>query len=246
MWLAEKNIAENYIQTVEKCLNSEEIFSKFKSEPSYNQIVGMSSVWQAEIWIKDICENHPEVIDLLPKLIKNDTYGSPTAWAYENDIVMSPNTARYINSALQIKSHFKFLDRINVTELGIGYGGLCYIINCLFDVNSYGLIDLPPVQNFARKYLNQLEISNVQFVQPEYNDLFISEFCLSEFDDEQLYNYYDNHVIISKHIFLQMNLHEEERKTKFLKRVTSDFDCIIRDEFPKTRWPNYVILGTRK
>jgi hypothetical protein len=246
MWLAEKKIAENYIQIVEKCLNSEAMFAKFKSEHSYNQIVGMSSVWQAEIWIKDIFENHPEVINLLPKLIKNDTHGLPTAWAYENNITISPNTARYINSSLQIKSHFKFVDRINVAELGIGYGGLCYIMNCLFDIDSYGLIDLPPVQNFAKKYLTQLETNNVQFVQPKDNNLFISEFCLSEFDDEQLYDYYDKHVITSNHIFLQMNLHEEERKAKFLKRVTSDFDCIIKDEFPKTHWPNYVILGTRK
>lgn len=246
MWLASKSIAERYNKIVNDCLENEDVFSGFKSNPDYNSIVGMSKVWQADIWIKDIYENHPEVISLLPKIMKNDIYGRPDNWAYEKDIVLSPNTARYINSSLQIIDYFKYTAPINVSELGVGYGGLCYVMNCLLKINEYGLIDLPNVQNLAKKYLNLLDVHNIVFEQPKNNDLFISEFCLSEFDDEQLYEFYYKHVLTSKNIFLQMNLHEEDRKSKFLKTIENDFNCVVRDEFPKTHWPNYTVLGTRK
>jgi len=246
MWLAAKSIADRYNDIVNECLVSDKSFSTFKSNSSYNQIVGMSNGWQGDVWLKDILTNHREILPLLPKLLKNDELGTPTDWVYEENISISPNTARYINSALQIIKHFKFDKPINVVELGIGYGGLCYIFNCLIEVKTYGLIDLPNVQQFAKKYLNKLDLANISLTPPEDNDLFISEFCLSEFDDDDLYNFYNRYLLNSKHIFLQMNLHEENRKTKFLQRIQTDFDCIIRDEFPKTHWPNYTVLGTKK
>lgn len=246
MWLANQNTQENYNLIVNDCLVNEASFNTFKSNNNYNSIVGMSEVWQGEFWIEDIINNNPEVLMKIPKISLNDRYGSPINWSYKNGIVLSANTARYVNSALQIIRHFKFKDSINVTELGVGYGGLCYIVNCLLDVKNYALIDMPNVQELAQKYLRNLNVTNTQKNKIEDNDLFISEFCLSEFDDKDIYDFYNTYVVNSKYVFLQMNLDDKDRKSNFIKTIEKDFDIEIRDEVPKTRWDNYVILGVKK
>ena len=43
-----------------------------------------------------------------------------------------------------------------------------------------------------------------------------------------------------------MNLHDELRKSNFIKKVEKDFDIEVLEEFPVSRWPNYVIIGNKK
>jgi hypothetical protein len=43
-----------------------------------------------------------------------------------------------------------------------------------------------------------------------------------------------------------MNLHDEIRKETFLNKIKEDFVITILDEYPKTHWPNYIIIGNKK
>lgn len=246
MWLAPDYIAKNYSSSVDEAINNEYSFLNFKSNPSYNSIVGMSLHWQGEFWYEYIKTNRKDILENLRKYSLNDSIGNPILLKTEEGISISPNTLRYINTAIEIEDFFKFDKKINVSELGVGYGGLCYVMNCHFDISNYGLIDLPNVQDLTLKYLDRLNTKNVQKGFIEDNDLFISEFCLSEFDDKEIYEFYEKYVINSKNIYLHMNLHEEDRKNRFLDRLKSDFNFEIFDEFPKTQWPNYVIKGSIK
>jgi hypothetical protein len=119
-------------------------------------------------------------------------------------------------------------------------------MNKYFNIKSYTLIDLPNVQSLADKYLSRLNINTQTKIVPDEIDLFVSEFCLSEFDDVGIYNFYEQYILKSKRIYLVMNLHELDRKDKFVDTVSNDFDISIADEYPKTHWPNYIIKGTRK
>lgn len=246
MWLASDNIAQNYSLAVDNALNDEFAFSTFKSTPSYNAVVGMSTLWQAERWYTHFKNSRPDIVDNIKKYTANDSIGSPQMYITDRGVSISPNTLRYVNTAVEIEEFFKFDRKISVCELGVGYGGLCYIMNQHFDIESYCLLDLPNVQRLATKYLNRLEINNTYTGYVEWNDLFISEFCLSEFDDTGLYEFYEKYVVHSKNIYLHMNLHEETRKSRFLQTLGLDFHYEVCDEFPKTQWPNYVVKGTRK
>jgi hypothetical protein len=133
-----------------------------------------------------------------------------------------------------------------ITELGIGFGGLCHTINTQFSPKMYHLMDLPEVQELAFKCLSKFGITNISKEKPEMSDLFISEFCFSEFTDEQMGVFYEDYIIKSKNVYLYMNMHDEQRKSAFISKISQDFDIIVEAEYPATHWPNYLIFGKKK
>jgi len=154
-------------------------------------------------------------------------------------------TIRYIFSLCYIKEHFGNLDNMVIGELGVGYGGLAFVIGTYYKPKSYHLFDLPDVQSLALKYLKKLDIPATDTFPDVPMDLFISEFCLSEFDDTDIYLFYDKYIKNSKRIFLTMNLIDEVRKQKFIKRMNMDFDMEIYPETHGTNFPAYVIIGKK-
>lgn len=243
MWLASENISQNYYRVVNESLSNNSVFNTFKSNPNYTNIVGMSGLSQGIEWYSNIRDNYKNIFDNLDRYAKNDEVGSPVRY---NDIPLSPNTLRYINTLIEIEDYFKLKGELNFVELGVGYGGLCFVLNQFYKIKNYCLIDIPTVQSLASKYLDKIGIKNHTVDLPEKIDLFISEFCLSEFDDDGIYDFYDKYLIKSDRIYLHMNLHDEGRKSMFLKKLSDDFDYKISDEYPKTDWPNYVIRGYKK
>jgi hypothetical protein len=246
MWLAESNGALQYAEIVKNSLDNNEVFNNFKNNQNYYNIVGMSEKWQSDIWYENIKNNYPNFYNNLEVYSKNDLHCNPNGVSEYDTYKLTPNTLRYINTCCEIYDYFNFKDEsINISELGIGYGGLCYMMNKTFNISEYSLLDLPNVCELSKKYLELLDIKNITL---EFNspDLFISEFCLSEFDDDEMYEFYDKYVTKSKNIYLHMNLHDDVRKSKFLNKLSDDFEYTVSEEFPKTHWPNYVIKGKNK
>lgn len=247
MWLASNDTQTRYEQAVKEAILSEDKFKTFKSNSNYNCIVGMSDEWQAPLFYEIIKTTNPEVFKNLDKFKGNDIIGSPLMWHSNEGHNISPNTLRYLKTLCDLKNNFGPLDGFVVTELGIGYGGLSYVINVDSNLKDYVLCDLPNVQELAQKYLNHFDIkSTIDRNKYDKFDLFVSEFCLSEFNDEGIYTFYNDLVVKSDRIYLTMNLHDEDRKAKFIERIKVDFNITILDENPKTRWPNYIIIGKKK
>lgn len=242
MWLASNDTQSRYTQSVNNAINS---FDNFKSNPDYNCIVGMSENWQAPLFYDFIKEHNKEIFDKITKFIKNDSIGEPNLWISEDGLSISPNTLRYIKTLVDLETYFGNLDNFTIAELGVGYGGLACIVNSHNTIKNYVLLDLPNVQNLAGKYLKTLNINSSTQKQNKY-DLFISEFCLSEFDDNSIYEFYNESIIKSDRVYLTMNLHDEIRKKNFLDKISQDFKIMILDEYPKTHWPNYIIIGEKK
>lgn len=240
MWLADYNIANSYERVVSECLHNEDTFKNFKQNSSYTSVVGMSNDTQGQVWFSHL-SNYTKISKQFEKFKLNDTIGNPLFGSNE----MTPNTLRYINTLSEIDSFFKIDKRKKLKVAELGVGGLCFILSNYYNIESYCLIDLPVVQEFSKKYLKKLGVDNTT-TDYENPDIFISEFCLSEFDDTQMYDFYNRYVVNSKMIYLHMNLHDLVRKEKFLEVLSKDFDYEISDEFPKTEWDNYVIRGIKK
>jgi putative sugar O-methyltransferase len=84
-------------------------------------------------------------------------------------------------------------------------------------------------------------------LQPPSFDLFISEFCLSEMDDEKIDNLYDQYIQFSKNIYIFSNLWDEDRKEKLLNKLCEKFDITLLNEFPiDPNHDNYIIMGKSK
>ena len=275
MWTVNEATSRYYQNQVDRCLVNDKEFDEFKRRPHYNGIVGMASTWQAEIWYNNIKDNHPNVLAMMESFKKNDEIGSPSddnMWDSGEYGLISSSTLRYLHTLCDIEKHFGSLDGKTVAEIGVGYGGLCFVMGLYFNLKEYHLVDLDNVILLARKYLSKLNFgTDISFSTPFINhkicdtvcntqnnteelrlydkkeyDLVISEFCISEMDDKGIDDYYEKYLSKSKNIYLLMNMWDEVRKERFINKVEKDFNLEMLKEFPETpEWPNYLMIGKR-
>jgi hypothetical protein len=253
MWLAEKSIVERYNAIVTDCLLNDNSFNNFKNIDAYTSIVSQHPPYGTIYFSRILAEAPKELLAKLPEISKCDLIGNPITDQYihpeyfPNGASISACNLRYVNTVMEIDRHFDFKGKsINVVEIGVGFGGLCHAATQYFNIKEYCLLDLENVQALASKCLNQLGSTNHTTTVHNPIDLLISEFCLSEFNDELIEQYYNSYVVKADKIFLRFNLHDEQRKEAFLAKIANDFEYAVEDEWPKTHWPNYVIIGTRK
>ena len=102
----------------------------------------------------------------------NDKYGKTKKVAFKSFATCSPTNLRYIYISLLILEDIKKykLNNIDIIEIGGGYGGLCFFVHSIaklykIEINSYTIFDLLEASNLQEKYLNALQIVNVNFYQ---------------------------------------------------------------------------------
>lgn len=254
MWLINEHDIKKYEEFVEKALTDDSLFDNFKVNPDYCNIVGMSDISQYETFC-EFNKKYHLLGNTLNLISKNDIYGGLPLYNYQNE-KLSLNTLRYLKTTIDIFEHLCIyrnepsLHGQIISEIGIGYSGLAYVFNCIFHSNIYALIDIPSVQQFALRYLNKLksikDCTNYTTEFPRQCLLTISEFCLSELDLDTVRYYNDNILRTSKYIYLMTNIHEEDRRNKFLNIIKEYHNIDIYPEYPKTQWPNKLVVGQNK
>ena len=182
----------------------------WKRHPDVTTILEHLSVENAQIYLRNLLDDgvNPQIIQDLCFL--NDKFGNANAQEFENRIYSSPSSIRYIRHAVDICNLIKNkkFTKVNIIEIGGGYGGLCVILNALskivgINIDKYFIYDLPETQKLQRYYLNSINSSsNVRWklsntfgsnfitVDGEINIL-VSCYCLSEIDDNYKKKYLD-------------------------------------------------------
>jgi hypothetical protein len=107
------------------------------------------------------------------------------------------------------------LNNVNIIEIGGGYGGLCFFIEKLahlfnIKINTYTLFDLLEPSNLQKKYLDKLNIDNINCFQIDSfanlkNDSFlISNYAFSELSmdlqkeySEKIFNKYTTYGFLA-------------------------------------------------
>jgi hypothetical protein len=171
----------------------------------------------------------------------NDLYGKTLKSNFDNFTSCSPTNLRYILHSLLILSYMKdsMLNNVNIIEIGGGYGGLCFFLHKLaklFDINinTYSVFDLPYPLMLQKKYLEKLEINNVNYLDLDNiknlnkNSFLISNYAFSEIakDLQQKYTKYVLNPYTS-HGFLVWNFIDTY---KFIDNK----DITIEKEYPLT------------
>jgi putative sugar O-methyltransferase len=186
-----------------------------------------------------------------------DSLGSPKRYQYEDINSISPSSLRYIKVASDIKNIFK--DKINfnnarIIEIGCGYGGQCFVLNQLFNIEHYYIVDIPEAQKLANKYLQKLNIKNYTIVPienlsnitDEY-DLVISNYAYSELDKNFQDYYYDHIIKKSKHGYLTFNFIsslfniDSYSKEEIIDKFNQYQPVSLLNEEPKTHKDNFII-----
>jgi len=243
-WSAPQNIADEYYQFVKDVIKNEQLFANFKSIPAYHNVVGMSWDWQARRFYNNI-KDDPEVFAKLNEFLVNDTIGNPPFVVDIDGIKASANTLRHVQTLVDLKRNFGSLDGKVISELGVGYGATALMVSKYYKPADYFLLDLPDVQVFAQEYLRRFGVTSTITPPPERVDLFISEFCITEFNDEGLYDFYNRYVIKADNVYIMSNLFDEERKQRLINRMNEDYNLVVYPETHGTQYPSYVIVGKK-
>ncbi|HAE76043.1 MAG TPA: hypothetical protein DCG52_06585 [Alphaproteobacteria bacterium] len=275
MWNVPDINAINYFSFVDEILTNDDLFATFKENHTYNAIVGMSCEAEGE-WFANNLKDNNSINLKIEEFKKNDSIGEPAVFDSKEYGFISPNTLRYLNSLQNIQKYIGSLHKKNIVEVGIGYGGLCYILSTFYNLNSYKLVDVPNVTLLAVKYLRALGLNtnlmierdlkniritdivsqsgrrhHINFAGPSY-DLLISEYCISEMDDDGIDHFYENYIQHSKNIYIFSNLWDKKRKEQFLSKLGEKFNLTVFDDplphetkiCPEKM--NYIIMGKRR
>jgi hypothetical protein len=95
----------------------------------------------------------------------NDFFGNPTKYLIKNlNILVSPTSLRYIFHSFLIIDHIRSLNlsRLNIIEIGAGYGGLALCMNYFGSadiIESYTCIDFPEVLQLQKLYLSKFQLN---------------------------------------------------------------------------------------
>lgn len=121
--------------------------------------------------------------------LMNDKYGKTRKSTFNSFMECSPTNLRYILHSLLSLEYMKNLglSEVNIIEIGGGYGGLCLFmckIAPLYNItiNSYTIFDLPEVILLQEKYLNTLDIKNINYCTlNNYENLNNNSFLISNY-----------------------------------------------------------------
>jgi putative sugar O-methyltransferase len=190
---------------------NDEYFDTFKSNPKYNKILEHVTKEQGELYLNYLHKNFPDSIKRINDYKENDLYGGSKLFQYNGIGEISPSTLRYIKVLSDLKQLFGDLSNKNIIEIGVGYGGQCFIINKEFKTKQYSLLDLDEVLLLNNKYLNKLSVShkliNINDVNSlnEDFDLVISNYAFSELNKELQNLYYEKIIKKSKNGYFTFN-----------------------------------------
>jgi hypothetical protein len=161
-------------------------FATFKQDAEFRVVVENLSCEHGRRYLETALEQAPFLADDLNRFRENDRLGTPKTCSYGAYGDFAPTTLRYVKVLSDLVSLFGSLREAHIIEIGGGYGGQCYITSIGTQPASYTLVDLDPVLELQRVYLQHLAVPKVQFVSARdlnsasQYDLVVSNYAFSE------------------------------------------------------------------
>jgi len=231
-----------------KAAKDDATFNIFKTIPEYVRVLEHVSIEHGQSYFNAIKADNPQLLNHFDKFKENDKYGKASLHKYDQ-FNISPSTLRYIKVLSDLVTMFGNLDGFKIAEIGGGYGGQCKIINDLFKIKDYHIIDLPECNALTNKYLNKLELDNFRTstydqLKPEKYDLVISNFAYSELNRD-LQDYYKKMIVDgSDNGYMMCNFIIDGRFATYSKAelLSLKDNAQHKDEKPKTASTNIILF----
>ena len=257
LWGGNRGIAD-YVLFVTKAARDYRVFSRFKSDPSYREMLEHVTPETGEKCLAVIKDQSPEFFDQFDQFKINDLVGTPITHSYPGIGIFSPTTLRYVKVASDLRKYFGFDIGKKIVEIGVGYGGQLLINDQIFKMKEYHLYDLPPVLSLVERYL-EAHILNCAYKTStlnrnsgdEHYDLAISNYAFSELSSQLQCKYIDKILANSSKGYLTMNSGRkgslftlDKLSVDDLRRKLPTFE--IFEENPLTWQENYIIVWGHK
>jgi len=189
----------------------------FKSDPRYQLVLEHTTSTEARLSYSCAEIEMAAVPDLRKIMgalaVENDRLGAPEQKTIEDyGFVASPGNGRYFWHAIALLKHIQRcgLSRVNIVELGGGFGGLGFYVRrleTLFPVivTSYTSVDVVPVVLLQNRYFDATDTAAVAIDGLDMDQLravttqrgpkvFFSAYAFSEFDAE-MRDWYVEHLL---------------------------------------------------
>jgi len=185
----------------------DEVFKSFRSNQIYKSVVETVREEDGINYFQIACSRSAMVKQNVKYFLNSDKVGNPDLISVKTSLFsrkykISPTTARYTKNLSDLIFLFGDLSGLRIAEIGGGYGGLCKIINDLFDFESYTLFDLPQCLALSKKFLDVFDLKNISYFTNQSLtsigkfDLVISNYAFSELHGNIQESYFNN--ILSK------------------------------------------------
>ena len=160
-------------------------FRGFRRHPDYTSALEHVSEELGRAYLEGL-QPESRARKAIAEVAKGDAVGGPLQMLLGDGTRISPTTLRYLKVADDIERLFGDLEGADVIEIGVGYGGQARVIDTLFRVRSYTLVDLHPVLDLAETFLSHFPLrTTVRFVTmnelaPRGYDFALSNYAYTE------------------------------------------------------------------
>ena len=194
------SITANYVGYKETCKNAVQdpsTFDNFRSIGAYRSALEIDN---GDVYAQYLRSCWKKLGMHLEQFRKLDQIGNPILESYSDLGEISATTLRYIFHADQILKYFKLPMGAKIVEIGAGFGGQSYILQCLHPCSQYYIYDLSEVEALIDKMMSTLDVHTVRCMPlhdalPEEKfDLLISNYAYSECDREMQLDYFERIV----------------------------------------------------
>lgn len=244
-WKTSDNFSNGYLECCQQAVEDDSVYASFRADQRYRSILEHSGQRMGKETFEIIIKQGEAIIDHMKRYVQNDDIGNPVKYDFSG-IMASPTTLKYIRVLGDLIHEFGDLSKLNILELGGGYGGQCRVISEFSKPKSYTLIDLHWPLKLQEKFLSNYD--HVNFVETkditnmnDSFDLFISNYALSELDKKRQAAIYDKLI---RHISYAYMICNEELYIK--ARIEKDFHVTrvkdLKNEHPK----NFILIMRNK
>ncbi len=178
---ASDNIA--YPEFCKLASENDEVFDTFRQNSVYHEILEHFEYEDGLKYIAEIENENPGLLKQIDKFKTNDLYGGPLICNYPNYGSISPSTIHYVRQLSYLETYFGDLTDKHIVEIGGGYGGLCKLVIDKYNIASYTIFDLHPVNELVKKYLGKFNQNYLQKVSVKtlenYNTTTQFDICVS-------------------------------------------------------------------
>ena len=223
------------------------IFGGFRRSYIYTEILEHVTENQGGQYLECIIKKMGQ--NALQEISYVDDVGKPCLFFYQKYGSWSPTTLRYVKVMLDLIENFGPLFNLDILEVGGGYGGQCNIIKHFFQDVKYSIYDLPEPLMLTEKFLNCFDRSAnlcnaLEEIKESECDIFISNYALSELNQEIQDEYLDKIIPNSNHGYITYNRFDNSYPVEefYQKLQKIHKNCRKFQEYPLTFKENEIII----
>jgi hypothetical protein len=207
--IEKSSISDNsvYVDFCRLAVENDEVFRKFRSCKQYREILEHVTYDLGWKYLDEALRNGLSLKEVT--MLTQENIGSPPRFTFKEIGKISPTQLRYAKVLSEIEVLFGHLTELNIAEIGVGYGGQAAQTLLRHKVNSYLLIDLPPVTELAVKFIqNRVNVDPAiltREIASSEIDLLISNYAFSELTRVIQEHYFKKYILESKRGYIIFN-----------------------------------------